>query len=311
MSMNKKELDALMGGFDDMDDVEDEEETVGFNSDYIVGYGGFDVRVNMAKLILQADKKGKITGKVQWIEIDFETKDGKTMREKFMIKGKDGKPFFMNKGKKRPHFGVSKIKSLIAVAGLYADKANKMKELFSNTEEAEVEYNEYGKDIKADFVTFPDLIGAKVKILIASKKENAQTGTDEDDDYLNMCIAETEAFKKANPKRKFAAKFKKDDAYVNIFKWFTVTEVKHFCTINGLLQSEMDSDEGVLMDKYLAMQEEGTIFDMRTLVVEDLSEGEREKWNLDEYGKQTIPEDGEEGASEEPEEEAEEEDDNW
>ncbi len=311
MSMNKKELDELMGGFDEMDDVEDEQETVGFESDYIVGYGGFDVRIQMAKLVLQRNNKNKITGKVQWIEIDFETKDGKKMREKYMIKGKDGKPFFMRKGKKSAHFGVSKIKSLITVAGLYDGESNKMKALFSNTEEAEVEYNEYGKDKKEDFVVFPDLIGAKVKILVGSKKENATTATDDDDAYIQFCIAQTEAFKKANPKRKFAAKFKKDDEYVNVFKWYTVTEVKHFATLGGLLQSEMVSGEGSLAEKYLGMQEEGHIFDMRTLVVEDMSEGERNKWNLNEYGK-VVEADSDEGEEtyEEPEEESDG-DDEW
>ena len=180
MSTNK--LDTMLDGWDDIQDVEDEEETVGFEgSNRIEGHQSVVVAIKMAKIIKIAKSK------VLFLEIDFESKDGKEHRERFMLKGKDGKPFYMYQKKKRAHFGVSKIKSLLAVLGLYTDEANKMKALFSNTEEAEVEFTEYGKDVKQDYTIFPDLIGKKVMIAVKSKKVNSRTGFEDDDAYLVQC----------------------------------------------------------------------------------------------------------------------------
>ena len=306
MATNKNKMDDMLDQWDDVDEgVEEDEETVGFDgNNRIEGYGVVDVKVTMMKLINIPKSK------VQFIEIDFESKDGKELREKFMIRGKDGKTFFVFKGKKKQHFGVSKIKSLIKVAGLYTDEDNLMKALFSNTEEAEVEFSEYGKDVKQDYITFPDVIGCKVKIAVKSKKENSQTSNDDDDKYVQSCVKATEAFKKANPKKKSAQKFKSGDKYINVYKWFTVTEVAHFISKDGLLASELGKDEGTLMDKFLSMNDAGEVFDVRTLIVEDLSEGERKKLGIDEHGK-VLSTDEEGGEEPEEESEEEEEEDDW
>jgi len=299
MATKNNKLDEMLDQWDDVDEgVEEDVETVGYDSNRIEGYGVADVKVTMAKLINVSKKK------VQFIELDFQTKDGKELRERFMIRGSDGKTFYVYKGKKKQHFGVSKIKSLINVAGLYKGEANKMKELFSNTETAEVEFKEYGKDVKQDYTVFTDLIGVKVKIAVKSKKENSQTGNDDDDKYILSCTNATEQFKKDNPKKKSAQKFKADDKYVNVYKWFTVTEVAHFISADGLLASEIESGEGVLMEKYIGMNNEGEVFDVRTLIVENLSEGERKKLGIDEFGKIVEDDEGEDGEEpEEPEEE--------
>ena len=295
--MTEKELKAMTEGFDE--EVEEFEETVGFGeSSYIVGYQAADVKVSMAKLITIPKSK------VQFIELDFETKDGKTLREKYMLKGKTGTTFFMSQGKKRPHFGLSKIKSLINVLGLYGDNANKMKALFSNTEVADVTYTEYGKEKTEEFVTFTDLIGSKCKILVKSKKVNQNSANDEDDAYMVQCVKDVKAFAKEHPKKKAAQKWKGDEDYFPVYRWFTETAVDHFCTTDGLLQSEMESGEGKLLDKWLGMSDEGQIYDTRVLIVDDLSEGQREKLGIDQYGKIVETESSEE-SYDEPTEEAE------
>jgi len=195
MATNK--LDAMLDGWDDIEDIEEEDEQVGYDdSNRIEGYQVADVKITMAKVIKVAKKK------VQFIELDFATKDGKEHRERFMIRGSDGKTFYVHMKKKKQHFGVSKIKSLMKVLGLYKDEANLMKALFSHTDEAEVEFNEYGKDVKQDYTTFPDLIGQKCKIAVRSKRENARKKNDSDDSYIKACIKGTEAFKKKHPKKK-------------------------------------------------------------------------------------------------------------
>jgi len=134
---------------------------------------------------------------------------------------------------------------------------------------------------------FADLIGKKVKICLTSRKENAQTAADgEDQKYIKACIKATEAYKKANPKKKSLSKFKADDNYVNVYKWFTNSSVSHFCTIDGLFASEMDSGEGTMLQDFLDANEKGLIFDGRTLIPEELTESERSKLNINEYGKQ-------------------------
>lgn len=295
------------------EDVIEEEETVfsgGSESPYLVGYGAYDTKITMAKLVKVPKKK------VQFIEVDFIDKNGKTHTEEFMIKGKDGNSFFIggqphNKGKKVQHFGVNKIKSLIKVAGLYADEpSNKlMANLFSNTEDADVTFKKFGKEKTEEFTIFPDLIGKKVKLCLTSKKENAQTASDgEDQKYIKACIKATEAYKKANPKKKSLAKFKPDAEYVNVYKWFTNSSVSHFCTTDGLFASELEANEGTMLQDFIDANEEGLIFEGRTLIPEDLTEAERTKLGINEWGKQVEPE--ETNGYSEPEEEAEESDDN-
>ena len=111
--------DLSKAWFEETDeDIEETEETVGggsYESDFIEGYGAYDVKVTMAKRIVFPNSK------VEFIELDFINKAGKTLKEKFMLRGKDGKTFFVNKKtkKKTQHFGINKIKSLIKVAGIF------------------------------------------------------------------------------------------------------------------------------------------------------------------------------------------------
>jgi len=306
MALTKQELKDMMDGFD-INDIEEEEETVGFGeSSYIVGYQAVDVKITMAKLITIKDSK------VQFIELDFESKDGKQLREKYMLKGKTGATFFMQGGKKRAHFGLSKIKSLINVLGLYSNESNKMKELFSNVEVKDVTYSEYGEEKTEEFITFTDLIGSKVKILVKSKKINQNSANDNTNDYMVQCVKDVKSFAKQHPKKKSAQKWKGDENYFPVYRWFTETNVDHFCTIDGLLQSEMESGEGKLMDKWLSMSEEGQIFDTRVLIVEDLSEAKRKKLSIDEYGKIIETDTEYEDEPEvEPTSEEEDDDDSW
>jgi len=291
----------------DDEDVEEETETVytgGGESPYMEGYSVQNVKITMAKRITIPKKK------VEFIEIDFINKDGKTHREKFMMRGKDGKPFYTYQGKKKQHFGVSKIKSLIKVLGLYEDEKNLMAALYSNTEDSDVTYEEYGKEKTEEFTVFTDLIDAKLKICISSKKENTQMGSDDEDDqaYVKACIKATEAYKKANPKKKSLKKFSKDDDYINVYRWFTVSEVKHFCSTTGLFGSEMEDGEGELLQKFIDANDEGLIFEGRTLIAEDLTEKEQKKLGINEWGKQVDPDEDGDDDYEEPEEEEEEED---
>jgi hypothetical protein len=235
--------------------------------------------------------------KVEFIELDFIDKDGKTHREKFMLRGKDGKTFFVRNKKKTQHFGINKIKSLIKVVGLYKDTEHKklMGKLFSEAEVADVTYEEFGKEKTEEFLTFPDLIGKKVKICITSKKENSQMNVEQDDEsdqkYVEQCIRDTKKFVKANPKKKSLKKFAEDADYVNVYRWFTNSSVAHFCSLDGLFASELEDGEGKLLDKFLKANEVGEIFDGRTLKPEDLSERELKKLGINEYGKRIDPED--------------------
>lgn len=292
------------------EDIEEDAETVytGNDSNLIQGYGVKTVKITMAKRITMPKKK------VEWIELDFVDKDGKTLRERFTVRGKDGKTFYMaGKNVKKQHFGVSRIKSLIKVLGLYKDETNLMKALYSNTEEADVTYEEYGKEKTEEFVVFTDLIDKKVKICVTSKKENTQMALDQDDTadqkYVNQCVKDTEAYKKANPKKKTLKKFKADDEYVNVYRWFTITTISHFCSMKGLFGSEVDDGEGILLDKFLGANDEDEIFEGRTLIAEDLSDKQLAKLNINEYGKQIDPDEDDEGYDEEEDDDYEDEED--
>ena len=291
------------------DDIEEEAESVysGGESPFIQGYGAVDTKITMAKKI---NFKGK---KTEFIEIDFINKDGKTHREKFMVRGKDGKSFFTKDKRKRQHFGVSKIKSLLKVVGLYKDEDNLMAALYSNTEEADVTWEEYGKEKTEEFTIFTDLIDTKVKLCITSKKENTQMASDQDEDddqkYVNQCIKDTEAYKKANPKKKSLKKFAKDDEYVNVYRYFVVSTVAHFCSTDGLFGSEIEDGEGALLDKFLEQNDEGEIFEARTLIADDLKVSQLKKLGINEYGKQVDEDEDEydDVDEDEPEEDEEEE----
>ena len=299
--------DAWLNDADD-DVEEDAEEVYNNGSNQIEGYGVHTAKITMAKRI--TIKKSK----VEFIEIDFATKDGKEHRERFMMRGKDGKPFYTYQKRKRQHFGVSKIKSLVKVLGLYAEESNLMAALYSNTEEAEVTFSEFGKDITAEYTTFVDLIGKKVKLCISSKKENSQTAAEQDDDveqkYVNQCIKDTEKYKIANPKKKSLKKFKKDDDYVNVYRWFTVSEVKHFCSMDGKFGSEMEDEEGSMLQQFIDANEDGMIFEGRTLIADDLSERALKKLGINEFGKRVEEDAADDGYDEEesePEDDAEDE----
>jgi len=299
------------------EDIIEEEETVytgGSESPYMTGYGVYDVKITMAKLVKVPKKK------VQFIEVDFIDKDGKTHTEEFMVKGKDGKSFFIgnkphNKGKKVQHFGVNKIKSLIKTAGLFPDAVSKklMASLFESAEEAEVTYTKFGKEKTEDFLTFPDLIDKKVKLCLTSKKENATTSVEQDDKdeqkYIDTCVKDTKAYIKANPKKKSLGKFITEKAleYPNVHKWFTNSHIAHFCSIDGLFAAE--EGEGKKLQEFIDANEEGLVFEGRTLIPEDLSEKERAKLGINEYGKRVEPD--EDNDYEDPIEEEEEEDEDW
>ncbi len=284
MAENKGLSDAWLN---EDEDVEEDVESVyssGSESPFIQGYGATDTKIVMAKKI---NFKGK---KTEFIEIDFINKEGKTHREKFMVRGKDGKSFFTKDKRKRQHFGVSKIKSLLKVVGLYAEESNLMAALYSNTEEADVTWEEYGKEKTEEFTIFTDLIDKKVKLCITSKKENTQMNCDQDDEddqkYVNQCIKDTEAYKKAHPKKKSLKKFTKDDEYVNVYRYFVVSTVAHFCSTEGLFGSEIEDGQGSLLDKFLEQNDEGEVFEGRTLVADELKESQLKKLGINIYGKQ-------------------------
>ena len=280
---------------DDNDVIEQEETVFGTNnsSPFIQGYGAYDVKIVVAKRIVV---KGS---KVEFIEIDFINKENKEHREKFMVRGKDGKTFYMANGKKMQHFGVNKIKSLLKVSGLYLDSDNSMRELYSNTSEAEITFKEYGKEKTETYTVFNDLADKKVKICLTSKLENAQAKND-GDKYIKACISATEAFKAANPKKKSLAKFKPDTDYVNVYKYFTNSSIAHFCSTDGLFASE--EGEGTLLKQFIDANEEGFIFDGRTLIVEDLSDSDRKRLGINQYGKIVEEDSEDDSAFVEPEE---------
>jgi len=276
------------------EDVIEEDETVfGGNSEspYIQGYSVQDVKITMAKRKLST----KAGSKTEWIVLDFINKEGKTLTEEFMVKGANGKSFSTKTGKKVQLHGTNKIKSLIKVVGLYTPDDNLMKELYSNTEEADVTYTEYGKEKTEEFTVFSDLIGKKAKVCITSKKVNATTSKDQDDEdeqkYVNQCVKDTKAYIKANPKKKSLAKYAKDNYinYPNIYKWFTETYVSHFCSTDGLFGSEIGGEGGMLQD-FLDANDEGLIFEARTLIPDDMTEAQLKKLGINQWGKRVEPE---------------------
>ncbi len=291
--------------------IEDEEVVFGGNSEspYIQGYSAQDVKITMAKRIV-FDKS-----KVEFIELDFANKNGKTLTEKYMLRGKDGKPFYIDKRTKakKAHFGVSKIKSLLKVLGLYHGSDNVMKDLFSATEEADVTYTEYGKEKTEEFTVFNDLLEKKVKICVTSKKVNATTSSDQDEPsdqkYVDQCIKDTKAFVESNPKKKSLAKFAKPTDYPNVYKWFTETSVAHFCSLDGFFGGEMDAQEGGNLQDFLDANEDGTIFDGRTLICDEFTDSQLKKLSINVYGKRVEAESDD--GYEEPTEEEEEVEEDW
>ena len=288
---------------DDDDDIVEEDETVfgGGESPFIQGYGVYETKITMAKRITFPSSQ------VEFIEIDFIDKDSKTHREKFMVRGRDGKSFFMKGSIKTQHFGVNKIKSLLKVGNVFpdAEPAKLMASLYGNTEEADVTWTEYGQEKTEEFLVFLSLIGVKVKICITSKKENSQKAQEQDDKndikYVAACMKATKAFIKANPKKKSLKKFDNDDAaYVNVYRWFVVSSVTHFCSVDGLFASELETGKGSLMDKFIDGNDSGLIFDGRTLKPDELDDSKLARLGINEYGKQVEPEygDSEESAVE-------------
>jgi len=288
-----------------------EEQVFGGNSEspFMQGYSVQDAKITMAKLLTNSKTK------TQYIEIDFINKEEKTHREKFMLRGKDGNTYFTKAGKKMQHFGINKVKSLIKVSGLYPDVDAKklMGTLFSNTEEADVTWSEYGKEKTEEFTIFPDMIGKRVKLCITSKKVNATTSKDQDDSedqkYVKQCIKDTASYIKANPKKKSLAKFLKGNAleYPNVYKYFTETSVSHFCTLDGLFAGEMASQEGTKMQDFIDANDNGLIFEARTLICDEMTEAQLKKLGINAWGKRVVV-DEDTGDYEEPEEtEAEEE----
>lgn len=300
---------------DSDDDIVEDEETVfgGNDSNFIQGYGAHIVKIAMAKRIVFDSSK------VEFIEIDFINKEGKTLREKFMVRGKDGKSYYVKDKVKKQHFGVNKIKSLLKVSGVFPDVPAKklMASLYGDAELADVEYEEFGQTKKEEFLVFNALIDAKVQICVSSKKENSQMNAEQDDKddqkYVNQCIKDTKKYIIANPKKRSLKKFDKSEGYVNVYRWFTVTTVSHFCSLDGKFASELDSDEPTMLTEFLERNEAGEIFEGRTLIAEDLKESQLTKLGINEYGKRLDPEDvASEDDYEEPEvEDEEDEDEEW
>ena len=277
----------------DEDDIEEVEDTVfggSSESPYIQGYGVHTVKVAMAKVI----KYG--SSKVEFIELDMVNQDGKLLREKFMVRGKDNNTFYKRNGKKFQHFGINKIKSLMKVSGQFedTDSSKYMATIYGGAEKADVTYSEYGKEKTEEFLTFPELIGLKVKIAVTSKKENSQTNADQDDEaeqkYVKDCIRRTKAFIAANPKKKSLKKFDKSEGYVNVFKWFTNSTVAHFIGMNDCFAGESSPKK---INEFLEANDEGVIFDGRTLFAEELSDSDLAKVGINKYGKRVEAEDSE------------------
>jgi len=292
------------------DDIVEEEETVydGSDSNYIQGYGVQTVKITMAKRITFPKSK------VEFIELDFMSKDGKTLREKFMVRGKDGKTFYTKDKIKKQHFGVNKIKSLLKVTDAFNGVPAKklMASLYGNAELADVKYEEFGKEKEEEFLVFPDLIGKKVKICITSKKENSQLNSEQDDaddqKYVKQCIKDTKKYIIANKKKRSLKKFDTDEGYVNAYRYFVVTTVSHFCSLDGLFASEIGVDDvPELMQKFIDANDEGEIFEGRTLICDDMSESQLKKLGINEYGKRVEPDEDDDDDYEEVDEDEDEE----
>ena len=277
---------------DEDDDIVEEEETVydGSDSNFIQGYGVQTVKITMAKRITFPKSK------VEFIELDFMSKDGKTLREKFMVRGKDGKTFYMQDKIKKQHFGVNKIKSLLKVADVYDGVPAKklMASLYGTSELADVKYEEYGKEKEEEFLIFPDLINVKVKICITSKKENSQLNVEQDDKsdekYVAQCIKDTKKYIIANKKKRSLKKFDQSEGYVNVYRYFVVTTVSHFCSLDGMFASEIGVDEEPeLLQKFIDANEADVIFEGRTLICDELNDKQLAKLGINEYGKRVEP----------------------
>ncbi len=295
---------------DEDDDIVEDAETVydGNDSNYIQGYSVQTVKVTMAKRIT-FDKS-----KVEFIELDFINKDGKTLREKFMVRGKDGKTFYMKDKIKKQHFGVNKIKSLLKVTDTFDGVPAKklMASLYGNAEMADVKYEEFGKEKEEEFLTFPDLIGKKVKVCVTSKKENSQLNAEQDDaddqKYVKQCIKDTKKYIIANKKKRSLKKFDNDEGYVNVYRYFVVTTVSHFCSLDGMFASEIGVDEEPeLMDKFIDANDADVVFEGRTLICDDMSESQLKKLGINEYGKRVEADEDEDDDYEDVEDDDEEE----
>ena len=295
---------------DEDEDIVEDAETVynGNDSNFIQGYGVQTVKITMAKRIV-FDKS-----KVEFIELDFMSKDGKTLREKFMVRGKDGKSYYMKDKIKKQHFGVNKIKSLLKVADVYDGVPAKklMASLYGTAELADVKYEEYGKEKEEEFLVFPDLIDVKVKICITSKKENSQLNVEQDDKddtkYVAQCIKDTKKYIIANKKKRSLKKFDQDEGYVNVYRYFVVTTVSHFCSLDGLFASEIGADEvPELMQKFLDANEADAIFEGRTLICDDMNDKQLKKLGINEYGKRVEAEESDDDDYDDVEEDDEEE----
>ena len=293
------------------EEVEEVKESVfGGNSEspFIVGYGARVVKITMAKHITFPKSK------VEMIELSFIDKDEKTLTEKYMVRGKDSKTFYVRNGKKFNHFGINKIKSLLTILGLYTDEKNLMVGLFSNTEEAEITFTEYGKEKTEDAVVFKDLLDKKVQICVTSKKENAQTSKEQDDSdeqkYIDACIKNTKAYCKANPKKKSIQRFAKESDYVNVYKWFTNSSVSHFCSTDGKFGSEMKEKDGTMLQDFLDANEPNIVFDGRTLISDEMTERELSKLGINAWGKRVEASDDDDGFDDVEDEVEEKEDEN-
>ena len=309
MSENK-ELELSADWLND-DEIEEVEETVfggSFDSPFVQGYGSVDTKISMAYKVESGSSSAEA------IKLSFITEDNKTHTETIWVKGKDGKPYSIKGGKKVQTFGVNKIKSLIAVLGLFEDSKNVMASLYGDIETADVTETNYGKETTEEQEVFSALVGQKVKLCVSSKKVNATTSATQDDTdeqkYVAQCIKDTKKFIIANPKKKSLKKFvdsKQSKEYPNVYKWFTETSIQHFCSIDGLFANETKPKK---LKEFTEANEEGFISDSRTLIADEMTDKELAKLSINKFGKRVEPSD--DNDYEEPtEDSAEESDDNW
>jgi len=298
----KERLAAMVNGVEDLneDDMDMSIDDGMSESSYIVGYGSTVVKIKGARL--ETYEGSKVTNLV----LDFESKDGKTLTEKFMMTGAKGQ---IKTGQGRIFGSLNQIMSLINVLGLYEGE-KKGKALYAHGEVAEVTYTNYGAEKTEEAIIFPDLIGKVVTLAHSSKKINLDM-KNEGDAYAKFCIAEAKKFVKAKPKAAASKKFDEKANYIPSFRWVTETSVKHFCDAKGFMQSELGNEEPEKLTAFLEKNDKGLIFDSRMLKVEELSDSQRKKYHLNEYGKVEEPEDGADEPDVEPEPESEDEDEDW
>ena len=282
------------------DEIEEVEETVfGGNSEspYIQGYQVVDAKITMAYVV----KSG--SSKAEAIKLSFMDKDGKTLEETIWVRNKNGLPYTVKDGKKIQTFGVNKIRSLIKVLGLFTDDKNIMASLYGSIETSDVTENVYGKEETNEQEVFTALVGKKVKLCISSKKVNATASHEQDDTdeqaYVKQCIKDTKKFIIANPKKKSLKKFDISTGYVNVYKSFTESSVQHFVSMDGLFAGE---EKPKKLQEFIDANEEGFISDGRTLRAEELSEKERAKLSINEYGKRIEKEEADDEAFDDVEE---------